>query len=110
MTTVFETTKMNPRRLNGRRFLFFSTVFFITSLAVWVMADLLWQDGITGIEIAVLVLFSILFAHIAVGFCTALAGFYIINRGGDPCSIYRSVDWSQEPAAGQHCHCNASVQ
>jgi membrane glycosyltransferase len=34
-----------------------------------------------------LVLFVPLFAHIAVGFCTALAGFYVINRGGDSSRI-----------------------
>ncbi|MFA5262421.1 MAG: glucans biosynthesis glucosyltransferase MdoH [Opitutaceae bacterium] len=96
MTTLFEATKMNPRRLNGRRFLFFSSIFVIASLAVWVMADLLWQDGITGIETSLLVLFSILFANIAIGFCTALVGFYIINRGGDKCRIIRSVDWSKD--------------
>ena len=40
------------------------------------MADLYWRDegGLSGLEIVLLVLFVPLFAHIAVGFCTALAG------------------------------------
>jgi len=63
-----DSTGIALRRLNKRRFLFFSCVFVLTSLATWVMADLLWQDGITGLEIGLLVLFGILFAHIAVGF------------------------------------------
>jgi len=88
---------MDPRRLNRRRFLFFSGIFVITSLALWVMADLLWQDGITVIEGAILVLFGILFAHIAIGFCTAMVGFYVINRGGDTCRIANTVDWEKDP-------------
>ncbi|MSU48319.1 MAG: glycosyltransferase [Opitutus sp.] len=51
------------------------------------MADLLWRGGLSGIEIALLVLFVILFAHIAAGFCAALVGLYVINRGGDSSQI-----------------------
>jgi membrane glycosyltransferase len=96
MTPIFETSKMSPRRLNARRFFFFSSVFVLTSLALWVMSDLLWDDGITFIEGVILFLFTVLFAHIAVGFCTALFGFYIINRGGDSCRIINTVDWNKD--------------
>ncbi len=89
--------KMDSRRLDRRRFLFFSGIFGLTSLATWFMADLLWRDGITGLEIALLILFVILFAHIATGFCTALVGFYVINRGGDSSRITATLppgeDW-----------------
>lgn len=51
------------------------------------MADLLWREGISGLEIVLLGLFVVLFAHIAAGFCTALVGFYVMNRGGDSCRI-----------------------
>jgi membrane glycosyltransferase len=78
---------MNARRLNRRRFLFFSAVFVLTSFATWFMADLLWRDGITRTEVGLLILFVILFGHVAVGFCSALVGFYVINRGGDSCRI-----------------------
>jgi len=80
---------MNPARLNRRRFLFFSAVFVLTSLATWFVADLYWRDagGLSGLEIALLVLFVPLFAHISVGFCTAFVGFYVINRGGDSSRI-----------------------
>ncbi len=91
------TEKMDSRRLDRRRFLFFSGIFGLTSLATWFMADLLWRDGITGLEIALLILFVILFAHIATGFCTALVGFYVINRGGDSSRITATLppgeDW-----------------
>jgi membrane glycosyltransferase len=94
---LFDPTKMTPRRLEKRRFLFFSSVFVFTSLATWVMADLLWRDGITPLEIVLLVLFVVLFAHIAVGFCTALVGLYVINRGGDNCRITRTIDPENPP-------------
>ena len=88
---LFLTENMNAARLNRRRFLFFSSIFALTSVATWFMADLLWRDGVTGLEVAGLVLFVILFAHIAAGFCTALVGFYVINRGGDSSRIANTV-------------------
>lgn len=75
--------RMTAGRLNRRRFSFFSAIFGLTSLATWFMADLLWRGGLTGVELVLLVLFTILFSQVAIGFCTALAGFYVINRGGD---------------------------
>ena len=88
---LFLTEKMDQRRLNRRRFLFFSTIFAFTSVATWFMADLLWRGGLNGVEIALLVLFLILFAHVAAGFCTALVGFYVINRGGDSSRITNTL-------------------
>src|SRR5580658_379537 len=94
---IFITEHMDAARLNRRRFLFFSSVFVLVSIATWFVADLYWRDadGLTGLEIVLLVLFIPLFAHIAVGFCTALAGFYVINRGGDGSRISVSA-----PAGG----------
>ncbi len=86
-----------PSRLRRRRALFYSTVFLLTSVATWFMADLLWRDGgIIGVEWVLLVLFVILFSQIAVGFTTAMLGFYVINRGGDRQRITRTVDWNNE--------------
>jgi membrane glycosyltransferase len=96
---IFITEHMDAARLNRRRFLFFSSVFVLVSLATWFVADLYWRDadGLSGLEIVLLLLFIPLFAHIAVGFCTALAGFYVINRGGDSSRISASA-----PAGGPH--------
>ncbi len=88
---LYLTEKMDARRLGRRRFLFFSAIFGFTSIATWFLADLLWRNGITTVEVAVLVLFVILFAHIAAGFCTALVGFYVINRGGDSSEIAETL-------------------
>jgi membrane glycosyltransferase len=96
---IFITEHMDAARLNRRRFLFFSSVFVLVSIATWFVADLYWRDGngLTGLEIILLLLFVPLFAQIAVGFCTALVGFYVINRGGDSSRISASA-----PEGGPH--------
>lgn len=94
---LFLTEAMDSRRLNRRRFLFFSAIFFVTSLATWFMADLLWRNGLSAVELVLLLLFVILFANIAVGFCTAMVGLYVINRGGDSSRVTTTLrpgeDW-----------------
>ena len=92
MSAPFLVEQVDRSRVGRRRVTFFTLVFLLTSLATWFMADLLWRDGMTPVEWVVLVLFVILFAHIAVGFSTALLGFYVINRGGDPYRITRSIE------------------
>src|ERR1700685_126404 len=89
---IFITEHMDASRLNRRRFVFFSSAFGLASLATWFVADLYWHDleGLSGLEIVLLVLFVPLFAQISVGFCTAFAGFYVINRGGDSSRISAS--------------------
>ena len=90
---LLSTETLKPGRLSRRRFFFFSSIFVLTSLATWFVADLYWRNdnGLAGIEVVLLLLFVPLFAHIAVGFCTALAGFYVINRGGDSSSISKAA-------------------
>lgn len=85
---------INPRRLARRRASFWSSVLVLTSLATWFMADLLWRtDGISGLEWPILILFVVLFAHIATGFVTAMLGLYVVNRGGDSRRITQTIDW-----------------
>jgi len=64
------------------------------------MADLLWREGISGLEMVLLGLFAVLFAHIAAGFCTALVGFYVLNRGGDHCRISETLAPSDDSPLG----------
>ncbi|MEO6004243.1 MAG: glucans biosynthesis glucosyltransferase MdoH [Opitutus sp.] len=88
--------RMTAARLNRRRFSFFSAIFGFTSLATWFMADLLWRGGLTGVELFILLLFIILFSQVAIGFCTAMTGFYVINRGGDSRRITMTVTRGEE--------------
>jgi len=92
MNPAFTVEQTDRHRVGRRRITFFSLTFLLTSLATWFMADLLWRDGMTGVEWVVLVLFVILFAHIAVGFSTALLGLYVLNRDGDPYRITRTIE------------------
>lgn len=87
-----------PERLRRRRALFYTSILLLTSLATWFMADVMWRSdsGITGLEWVLLVLFVVLIAQVAVGFVTAMLGFYVINRGGDRQRITRTVDWESE--------------
>ena len=94
---LFLSERMDARRLNRRRFLFFSAIVVLTGFASWFMADLLWRDGMTRLEVGMLVLFVILFAHIATGFCSALVGFYVVNRGGDSCRLANTLAEGEEP-------------
>ncbi len=95
--SLYLTKQMDARRLNRRRFSFFSSIFGLTSLATWFMADLLWRGGISVLEGTLLGLFVILIAHIATGFCTAVAGFYVMNRGGDSSRITATLAPGEEP-------------
>lgn len=94
---LYLTEKMDQRRLGRRRMLFFSAIFAITAVATWFMADLLWRDGLPPVEVGLLALFVILFAHVAAGFCTAMVGFYVINRGGDSSRITATIKPDEDP-------------
>lgn len=107
------TGRMEPRRLARRRFLFFTAIFVLTSVAAWFMADLLWRDGLTGIEFALLAIFVVLFAHVATGFVTAVVGFYVVNRGGDSARIATTLppeeEWTLASTAIVMPVCNEDV-
>ena len=83
---------MNPSRHSARRqVLFFSSVLFLTSVATWLMADILWRGGLTGVETAMLVLFVPLFGMVALGFMQALVGFFVLLRSRDTYEITATV-------------------
>ncbi|MBI2516447.1 MAG: glucans biosynthesis glucosyltransferase MdoH [Opitutae bacterium] len=91
MSRYFTVEQVDKGRVSRRRATFFSLVFLLTSAATWFMADILSRGVFGPVEVLVLVLFVILFANVAAGFCTALLGFYVINRGGDSARIMRSL-------------------
>ncbi len=73
-------TRLQIRR---RRFLFFTTVFVLTSLCSWYMADILWRNGRTLSGVFLWGVFVLLTAVVIFGFCQAAFGFFLLNRGGD---------------------------
>ena len=91
MAAPFTVEQVDRSRVSRRRAIFFTSVFLLTSLATWFMADLLWRGGVTVVSAIVLALFVVLFANIAVGFVTALMGFYMRNRT-DSTRITRSIE------------------
>ena len=60
-----------------------------TAAASWVMLSVLPYRGGNGLEIAMVVLFAILFAWISFGFWIAVAGFILRRLGGDRHSLLR---------------------
>lgn len=74
-----------------RRVFFFTSVVMLTGFATWVLADILWRGGISGLEIGMLVLFVPLFGMVTLGFMQAVCGFFILLRRRDPFSISRTI-------------------
>jgi len=74
-----------------RRACLVSLVLLQTVLATHFMASVLPYQGRQPLEIAILVLFVILFAWISAGFWTAIAGFVVLARGGDRYAISGSA-------------------
>ncbi|HKA40083.1 MAG TPA: glucans biosynthesis glucosyltransferase MdoH [Burkholderiales bacterium] len=68
-----------------------SLVLMQTVVATSYMASVVPYQGRQPLEIAVLVLFAVLFAWISAGFWTAMAGFAVLARGGDRHAISRSA-------------------
>jgi membrane glycosyltransferase len=60
-----------------------------TVIATDYMLRILPYHGREPVEIAILILFAILFAWISAGFWTALAGFWVLARGNDRYAISR---------------------
>jgi membrane glycosyltransferase len=78
----------NPARYSARRqVLFFTCVVVLASVATWLMADILWRGGLSGLETAMLVLFVPLFGMVALGFTQAAVGFVMLLRRRDTYEI-----------------------
>jgi membrane glycosyltransferase len=81
---TLKTLKYTARR---RRLLFFGLTFVSSLLASLLMLDILRANSLTVLEAMSLVLFFGLFTWIAGAFWTAIAGFIIRLKGGDPLVI-----------------------
>ncbi len=84
--------RLGTLRASARRqVIFFTCVIVLTGAGAWVLADILWREGLTGIEIALLALFVPLFGMVTLGFVQAVFGFVILLRRRDPYSISRTM-------------------
>jgi membrane glycosyltransferase len=82
-----------------RRIIFFSMALLLTTVATWIMADILWRGGgMNSCEIAILVLFAILFVPVSLGIVQALTGFIILWRGRDRARLLNSIE-NRTPSA-----------
>ena len=91
---------VNPARHSARRqVLFFSCVIVLSSLATWLMADILWRGGLTGLETVMLVLFVPLFGMVALGFTQAVFGFITLLLRRDTYEITVTLPAVETPAS-----------
>lgn len=92
-----DTIRLPAPRL--RRLVFFSAVLATTAWGVSLMLDILSVNGMTALELGILVLFAITFAWISIAFWTAVAGFVLQLLGRDPLSLApRPVRWNSATA------------
>ena len=75
------------RRASNRRLVLVALIVVQTLVATDYMAMILPYHGRQPVEIAMLVLFGVLFAWISAGFWTALAGFVLLAHGRDRYAI-----------------------
>jgi len=88
------------RAARWRRALFFTLTLLTAAAATAMMRDILAANGLTGLEKIGLVLFYILFVWITGAFWTALAGFLVRLRGGDPLTL-KAAGLDGRPLAGR---------
>src|SRR3954467_14674046 len=79
------------RAASFRRYCLFFLVLAQTWLATNYMASVLPYHGRQPVEIALLLLFAILFFWISAGFWTAMAGFAVLLSGGDERAISQTA-------------------
>ncbi|AOY96192.1 glucan biosynthesis glucosyltransferase H [Cupriavidus sp. USMAA2-4] len=74
-----------------RRWVLLALVLAQTGLATYFMAHVLPYQGRDLLEVAILTLFTVLFAWVSAGFWTAMMGFLVLAKGGDRHLISRSA-------------------
>ncbi|MEX2644527.1 MAG: glucans biosynthesis glucosyltransferase MdoH [Acetobacterales bacterium] len=105
--------KSMPRPLTvpfstARQVAFFSLVLLSTLAGIVMMTDILRANGMTWVEWAILVLFTVTFGWIAVSFWTAMAGFSLWLVGRHPITL-RRAERLPVPAAADHADTRTAV-
>jgi membrane glycosyltransferase len=99
-SVVGATDRQVRRAGHWRRALFLTLTLLTAGAATGMMGDILAANGLTGLKKAGLVLFYILFVWITGAFWTALAGFIVRLRGGDPVAL-KPQELAGRPLAGR---------
>ncbi|KRG46797.1 glucosyltransferase [Stenotrophomonas panacihumi] len=73
--------RTSPLGIGLRRFYLIGGTAAMTLGATWMMASVMWADGISVLEACLLVLFVLLFAWVAMSFASAVAGFISVVFG-----------------------------
>jgi membrane glycosyltransferase len=92
----FNPARLDPRLVARRRALVVTLLLVFTGPAALLMADLHWRTGYDALKWLHLFLFVGLFGLVSFGAVQALIGFVIRRRGGDSCSISRSVNFGTD--------------
>lgn len=98
MSELKTVADISPAQVWRRRILFLSSWAAAFVPAFLLMARVLAEEGFTVLEQLALVLFSILFSFVIFGGLLALAGFFVLRRGGDPLRISRTLETADPKA------------
>jgi membrane glycosyltransferase len=82
-----------------RRTLFFGLVLLTTCVGTNMMLEILQANGLTDIEMAILVLFAVTFGWITIALWTAMIGFVLQLLRRDPLSLRRCPPWEHVEAS-----------
>ena len=85
-----KTAYLRARFPLARRILLFGSALFFTNMAGGLMVDVLSGDGLSGFELAIVILFTINFLWIALSFATAVAGLFLRIFDLDPITLKRN--------------------
>ncbi len=80
-----------------RRVVFFLLVLLTTLVAMGLMVSVFQTDGLSPMELILLLLYAILFSWICISFWTAFMGFFVILTGRDRWSISRQPGPAPDP-------------
>lgn len=86
--------------IRKRRSTFFAAVFVTVLSGVWLLGATLGRDGLNGVEIAMLAVFTPLFYQLAVGFWTAVIGLFLVafRRDSDPLDLSNTLTEEERSA------------
>ncbi|MER2556353.1 MAG: glucans biosynthesis glucosyltransferase MdoH [Candidatus Competibacter denitrificans] len=78
---------------------FFALIILSTLIALGLLVSVFHTDGLSPIELLLLLLYAILFSWICISFWSALMGFFILLFGRDRWAISRQPGTSPDPTA-----------